>query len=328
MVLLGLYVIHNKLSAGTFMPISGMTKSGIVLPQSLYVFFANLFPPLADLKNALVAKQSDVVSLSVNAFRGIQLLGPALFAGVYLAIVYKRHRSDVRYLLPAGLAGHITIKSLYNLVNVHLWHQGPWYYAFNILAISFLMAILLGPAWESVARLRVLRVAVPAMYLFHVVSLASAMAIKTTHFSDPAEHDLWRDRADIAAQLRKSGEASGEVSGEVKLLAFDDGITSFSLPFASLHGFGFASDLATFRALKQGRLLRHAFDRGHNVITSSAYMPVRQPLQDSNAVRSFLAASFLDASVKGELDDFEYELLLVHRPTAAPYIRFWPKSSR
>ena len=89
----------------------------------------------------------------------------------------------------------------------------------------------------------------------------------------------------------------------------------------------FAGDLDSLKALKSQRLLRHVYDRGHNILTSGNYMPMLVPARSSDELRAFLKDSFLDDRVKAELDLFDYRLLYLHEPTHAPFIEFTPRVS-
>src|SRR5262249_52555355 len=148
------YLLFNKITVGSYLPLSGMTKAGFRLPTNVYVFLAEVFPPLIDLKNSLMRGQSDPVSLALNTFRASENIYPMLICVTYFAIVGIYYRSRIDFLLPAGLAGGVLIKALYNLVNVNLWHQSQWYYGFALLLSSFLPLILLGDAARQVSRNR------------------------------------------------------------------------------------------------------------------------------------------------------------------------------
>ena len=165
------YMLFNISYAGTALPVSGQTKAGLVLGKNLYVALAGLFPPLMDLKNALASRQSVAGAVFANSFRWAELLVPALIGCAYIAWSLAPGQAEgpsgaaagrrrprwwfppLRYALPAGIAAGVALKALYNLTFVHFWHQAGWYYAFAILAVSFLAALPLGP-WPSACRPR------------------------------------------------------------------------------------------------------------------------------------------------------------------------------
>jgi hypothetical protein len=335
----GAYLLFNLSYAGTALPVSGQTKAGLVLGKNIYVALAGLFPPLIDLKNALASKQSVPGAVFANSFRWAELLVPALIGCAYIAWVLASAKTagpsgasrpadraadgspPLRYALPAGIAAGVALKALYNLTFVHFWHQAGWYYAFAILAVSFLVALPLGPVAERVSATPVLRRVVPAAYLLYVLMAASrAIAGSTAAAEANVEYDYLGDRGEIAAQLRQRHQPGSEV----KLLAFDDGATGYALPFSTIHGFGFAADLATARALRDQHLLRHAYERGYDILTSEVYMPLTTPLPSPDDARAFLRASFLDDRVKNELDQFDFRLIYVDERTHAPFFAFAP----
>jgi hypothetical protein len=334
------YMLFNISYAGTPLPVSGQTKAGLVLGKNLYVALAGLFPPLMDLKNALASRQSVAGSVFANSFRWAELLVPALIGCAYIAWSLAPGQAGgpsegprqaegaaagdsppLRYALPAGIAAGVALKALYNLTFVHFWHQAGWYYAFAILAVSFLAALPLGPVAERVSATPVLRRVVPAAYLLYVLMAAGrAIAGSTAAAEANVEYDYLGDRDEIAAKLRQLHQPGGEV----KLLAFDDGATGYALPFSTIHGFGFAADLATARALRDQHLLRHAYERGYDILTSEVYLPLTTPLPSPDDARAFLRASFLDDRVKNELDQFDFRLIYVDERTHAPFFAFAP----
>jgi hypothetical protein len=345
-VAVGAYMAYNLSYAGTPLPVSGQTKAGLVLGKNLYVTLAGIFPPLMDLKNALAAKQSVASSVFANSFRWAELLVPALIGCAYIAwalvssgrtsattaaaatpargagaIVRGAPPAPLRYALPAGIAAGVALKALYNLANVHYWHQAGWYYAFAVVAVSFLVAVPLGPVAARVAATPVLRRVVPAAYLLYVFMAASrAIAGSAAAADGNVEYDYLADRDQIAAKLREGRR-------DVKLLAFDDGATGYNLPFPTIHGFGFAADLATARALRDQHLLRHAWERGHNILTSAVYFPANAPLPTPDDARAFLRASMLEERVKNELDQFDFRLVYVDERTHAPFFEFAPRGA-
>jgi hypothetical protein len=322
-------MLFNKSYAGTFFPISGQSKAGLVLGKNLYVTLAGVFPPFIDLKNALSSKQSDPVSLFAAAFRWAELLVPALICCVYVAW-YRAHRraagktepaspSSARYALPVGIAVGIIIKAIYNLACVHLWHQASWYYAFAALAVSFLVTIPMGPVVERLLREPVLRRAIPIAYgIYMLISAGRFIAWATGKSVENGQYDYIAERADIAAHLREGQQ-------DVKLLAFDDGLTGYALPFPTIQGFAFAADLETLRAVRDGRLLRHAFARGHRILTSAAYLPLAKPLTSSAEIRDFLRQNIPEPRVKDELDLVDFRMAYLNERTHAPFFAFVPK---
>jgi hypothetical protein len=320
-IVLVAYMAHNKLTAGTFLPVSGMVKSGVVLPASVFISASGLFPPLVDLKNALVSKQSDPWVLYLNMFRVVEMLFPAFFSLVFLYVARTWQRAP-KQLLFGALAVYVMVKAGYNLANVNLWHQGPWYFAFPILLVSFFGALMVAPAYRAIATTQTARFALTAVLgcLILMTSARNAMA---------AAYDTARTIDYKYFENRQLTEqALTSQIKDPKLIAFDDGITGYALRFSTIHGFCFAADLETARALREQRLLEHVYGRGHQVITSADYMAMDDVPKTSDEVRAWLEASFLEPNVKAELGKFDYRVVYVEPATKSPFIEFWPKGTR
>jgi hypothetical protein len=313
------YTLYNKATAGTFLPISGMTKAGFVFARNLYMTLAGLFPIISDIKNALVHKQSAAASLGQNLFRGIEMLYPVFLGAVFVYFHGRRERRSARTTIYAAMATYILLKAGYNTVNVHLFHQSSWYYGFAILMCTFFGVLLLAPGYRVLFTSRAPKWALLAGYSLYVAVAASRYCSGRLYENDQREYQFWKDRDVIATELRKQVP-------DPKLIAFDDGIGGFAMPFPTIHGFVFAGDLETARARLRNQLLAHAYARGHRIITSGDYFQCSRPLHTSDEVRAFLKDSILEDAVQIELDNFDYRLLYVHEATQAPFIEFWPKA--
>ncbi len=316
---LGIYVSWNHAYAGTFLPISGMAKGSFALGANLYIMAAALFAPLVDLKNAISVKQTDAVVLYNAGHRVAQLLGPSVFCGVYGLLLLRRPQSW-RRAFSLALCGYTVLKVGYNVACVNLWHQGGWYFALSMLTVSFLAALLLEGWPARLLRGPVLPWATPVVYAGYLLLAATHYAGWGAFISDRTEYDYMQARDSTAAALRK-------LDRQPKLIAFDDGITAYALPFPTLHGFAFAGDLATFRALRSGQLLHHAYARGYRILTSAYYFPATEPLTTPDAARRFLGHSMLEADVKREFDQFDLRLVYVEPTTHAPFFAFAPRAA-
>lgn len=312
------FMIHGKLTVGSALPVSGMTKAGFVLFKSLFVVASPLVPALIDVKNALSDHPSDALVLDENLFRGVQLLLPAVVALAYLYMERARLRTNARAVLFGALAVGVLIKVAYNLCYVNLWHQGGWYYAFQVMLSSVLGALMLQRVYRTALTTPRQRFAV-ACVLGTWMALVSGRHALVRAFAPPSPSQrYWEGRAETERALRQAVREPG-------LLAFDDGITGFVLAFPTLHGFGFAADLATAKALSSEGLLAHAYARGHQIITSGEYMPMAKPITTSDGLREFLRSSLPEGKCKSELDRYEYRLLYIQPDMLAPFIQFWPR---
>lgn len=308
------FLIYNQLAAGAAMPVSGMSKGGLALLNSAYIFAASFLPPLIDLKNALVSRQSDHQILFANAFRNMQMLLPAFFAAAFWFISRPvLGRSAVSRLMNA-LGAYVVIKALYNFVNVDLFHQGPWYYSFALLITSTLFAVIVARPYALLWQCRPAVHAVRIFYLMFAV-LASGWAVESINASTYSEaHVFWEQRHEVARKIR-------EVVAEPRVIEFDDGILNYSLDMPCIHGFCYAGDVATLKAKKEGRLLAHCYQRGFDIIASQSYMDMERALTSSDDLCAWLHASFLDDAIKRELDGYDYELVYLHAATQTPFIR-------
>lgn len=319
-VVLGVYLAYNKAYAGAFFPLSGSVKGGFVLFRSLYVGLSGAFPFLIDIKESATGRPSVPADIQANLFRFVQIIGPALMCVVYAWSVRVSHRRDPRYILPIGFALGILVKLAYNLTYVHLWHQGSWYFALSMLMMTFFFAVLVGDAY---ARLDARGVAKRALYIGYAVILLFSMGrqiLKSSYVDHNRSYDFWADRLAIQAALDR-------IDPDAKLLELDDGIISFSIDSPSIHAFGFASDKDTAVALREGRLLGHAYRRGYDIFASNGYVAI-DPDMDSESIRARLRKSgAVQEELKSELDSFDLELLWVHEPTRTGFIRFTPAGS-
>jgi hypothetical protein len=319
-LVLFLYFVFNKAYAGAFMPVSGSVKSKFTLFQSFYVGLSNMFPFLIDLKEAVTGRPSDPEGFSSNAFRFVQIVGPALMSVIYIWGTAVHHKRNPRFILPLAIAVGLLVKLFYNIAFVNLWDQGSWYYALSISMTSFLFCILIG---EPYAQLDARGFAKRALYVAYAVILAFAMGreiLRSAYIGKNPEYDFWVDR--VATQ-----EALDGIDANAKLLELGDGIVAFSLEAPAMHGFGFSGDKDTVVALHEGRLLAHAHQRGYDILASSGYVPVDWSLRDAEQIRARLGESAaVQPALRAELDSFDFELLWVHEPTRTGFIRFTPRT--
>ena len=316
-VVLILYLAYNRAYAGVFLPVSGSVKGGFVLFRSLYVGLSGAFPFLIDIKEAATGRPSVPADIHANVFRFVQIIGPALMSMTYAWSVAVSHKRDARYILPIGFAAGILVKLAYNLSYVHLWHQGSWYFALAMLMMTFFFCVLVGDAY---ARLDTRGVAKRALYIGYAVVLLLSMGrqiLSSAYVDHNGSYDFWTDRVAIQGALDR-------LDPDAKLLELDDGIISFSIESPSIHAFGFAADKDSAMALREGRLLAHAHERGYDIFASNGYVAI-DPQMDAESIRTRLRASgAVQDELRSELDSFDFELLWVHEPTRTGFIRFKP----
>jgi len=323
------YVGWSLQTTGLPMPVSGAAKGEGGLLGNLWVTLATLVAPLQDLRAAVSGYTPERAALHGAAFRVVQLIVPALFAGVWVWIFRRWFRDAPWAALMVGLGAGVILKAAYNFGFVNFWHQAYWYFAVAMMATTLATALLLAPAhrWlvaQSRAARPLMALALGGFALLHA-SLWGPMLLTQPRHAVKAQ--FWADRAATAAALRAVDPQAG-------LIEFGDGAINFMLhPIPTRHGFVFAGDAGSLRALQGGRLLAASHADGFRVLTSYEYLPVPPGAEDwdSATIRAFLAASFLDRRVKGELEAFDYRMIHVWRPGASapgvPFIALTPRGT-
>ena len=310
-----LFIGWSVMTTGLLTPVSGAAKGEGALLQNAWVTMATFFAPMIDLREGLTAYTADRAGLLGGAFRVVQLVIPALFALAFLVVLIRRLNARAWAPVLAGICGGVLIKALYNFVSVNYWHQASWYFALAMALMTFGTAVLLAPAVARAAsRIRLVAGAGLVGLTFLHASLWSATLMgQTWRLQD---RDFWAGRATTEAAIRAA-------EPDPRMIEFGDGMLNFTFDFPVRHGFVFAGDAQSLTALREGRLLRDAWEGGYRLLSSYEYLRVPPGAEDwdSDRIRAFLRDSFLDPRVKSELDAFDYEMLLVHRPTDVPVIR-------
>jgi len=323
------YVGWSLATTGLPLPVSGAAKGEGGVLGNIWVTLATLIGPLQDLRAALTSYEPERAVLYGAAFRVVQLLGPAAFALLWVWIFWSWFRARPWAVLMVGLGAGVLLKAGYNFGLVNFWHQAGWYYAVAMMATTLSMALLLTPIWDAlVVRSRatapVAALALGGFGLLHASLWGAALLTQPRH---AVQMQFWLDRAATTAALRAADP-------DLKLMEFGDGAVNFSLAsIPARHGFVFAGDTASLRALQGGRLLRESWDDGFRVLTSYEYLHVPPGAEDwaSDEIRGFLAGSFLDRRVKAELDLFDYAMLHIWRPgdgaPGVPFIQLIPRGA-
>ena len=313
------FVGWSVATTGMLMPVSGAAKGEGALIANAWVTLATVFAPLIDLREGFTSYEAGREALLGGAFRVLQLVVPALFAIGFSLVITSRYKAAPGAPLVMGLCGGIVIKAAYSFIGVNYWHQASWYFSLAMMTMTFATAILLAPA---VRRMTTFSATLAAAVLATVTILHASLwsaGLMTDH-TRPAQRDFWQDRAAIQTTLLTA-------EPDLRVIEFGDGLLNFSFDFPVRHGLVFAGDAQSLDALRDTRLLREAYSDGFTVLSSYEYLRVPIGAEDWNntQVRDFLARSFLDDRVKAELDQFEFSILYVHRPSGVPFIRFSPR---
>ena len=314
-VALALFVGWSLWTTGLPAPVSGAAKGEGALIQNAWVTLATFFAPMIDLREGLTAYTADRAGLLGGAFRVVQLVVPALFALAFLFVLVRRLGDRPWAPVLAGICGGVLIKASYNIVSVNYWHQASWYFAMAMALMTFGAAVLLKPALER-ATIRARWAAgagLVGLTFLHASLWSATLMGQTWRLQD---RDFWAGRATTEAAIRAA-------EPDPRMIEFGDGMLNFTFDFPVRHGFVFAGDAQSLTALREGRLLRDAWEGGYRLLSSYEYLRVPPGAEDwdSERIRAFLMDSFLDPRVKAELADFDFAMVLVHRPTDVPVIR-------
>ena len=319
-VILG-YLIYNRMTVGSAMPLSGSTKSGFVGFLSAYLTAAVHFAPILDLKAALTHSPSDGATIFDNSFRFVEMTYPIGIGALAALVIWRhaRHRADAFALFAIAL--YLVFKAGYNFVNVHPWHQAPWYYLFASMCISYLVAASLRGPWAALARLPVVKRGVSFVYL-GVALLASSQYYASVAYGKGQAMTLqfWERRAAIRNTL-----LAHDVKG---LINVDDGITAFLLDLPMLHGFAFAADVESQRAEKAGTMLSLAYSRGINGLTGFGYLATDIAPSSDAEIRAYLSSGLAAAPIRADIDRFRFSLAYYDPVLKLPFIKFQPKAAR
>jgi hypothetical protein len=321
LLMLAGYLAYNLSYAGTAMPVSGAAKGEGALLQNGWVTLVTFFAPIIELRSLLTDYAASPQSLAGADFRVAQLVFPAVAAMCFVAAIAIHFRSAPWAPFVVGMCVAIVVKAAYNGLAVGYWHQASWYFAFAQGTISFTAALLLAPAvadWRDKSPL--------------AVSLAAAL-IAAISFLQASQSYLGRSSQLPLTDRQRFFEAGPEINAAIealtpgaKVLEFGDGLINFTLDRPVRHGFVFAGDLYSLEALQSGNLLQASYDDGYNVMTSFEYYrwPGITTDYSSDEIRQFLAQLGASYGIRGELINFEFEVIYVYEPLNIPFIKFEP----
>ena len=315
------YLIYNKMTAGSGMPLSGATKSGFVGFLSAYLTAAIHFPPVLDLKTLLTGKAADAPDIFANSFRLVEVVFPALLAGFGAWSIWKYRRRQPVSAIWFGICLYIIFKMSYNFLFVHPWHQAEWYYIFIALCLSVLGIVALQEPWKRLDRFPIAKYGIATIYLMLLMLSASQFYVNLVfRSSDDVAAQFWQRHDEIRTQLLAHG-----VRGLVNV---DDGITAFLLDFPNMHGFAFATDVEAQRAYREGRMLSLAYSRGINTVAGLGYLSADHAPQSDADIRKFLGNNILTMQImNSEMDRFEFSLAYYDPVLKMPFISFRPKTA-
>jgi hypothetical protein len=315
------YLVYNKMTTGSGMPLSGATKSGFVGFLSAYLTAAIHFPPVLDLKTLLTGKAADAPDIFANSFRLVEVVFPALLAGFGAWAIWTYRRRQPVSAIWFGICLYIIFKMSYNFLFVHPWHQAEWYYIFIALCLSVLGIVALQEPWKALDRVPIAKYGIATIYVMLLMLSASQFYVNLVfQSSDDVAAQFWQRHDEIRTQL-----LAHRVRGLVNV---DDGITAFLLDFPNMHGFAFATDVEAQRAYRAGRMLSLAYSRGINTVAGLGYLSTDHAPQSDADIRKFLGNNILSAQImNSEMDRFEFSLAYYDPVLKMPFISFRPKTA-
>lgn len=235
------YMAINMLYCGAPMPVSGAAKSTFPVPS-----IDNL-----QLAASLLAEGS-----GVHLHRAVAVVVPLVFALAGGALVARR-RGPV---LLVALNLFVVFRHLHDLLFVHLWHIGEWYYPISQIVNTLTAIWLVAPLFDRLRGPRGLAfalVAAEAVFFFWI--------FRPYWRRNETNLDVYRAREEVRAAYGPSG---------AKFLCIDDGAIAYGIGYPSMAAIGLNLDVESARAQKAGRLLEHALARGFNRIASTGYVDV------------------------------------------------------
>lgn len=322
LLMLAIYMVYNLSYAGAALPVSGAAKGEGALMANTWVTLVTFFGPIIDLRAWLTDYTPYVASISAGDFRVAQLVFPMVMSMGFIVVIIKEFRDAPWAPIVAGMCTAIIIKGLYNGIWVNYWHQASWYFAFAHGTLSFTAALLLAPVvarWRAVA---------PSSFGFVAVLVAGIGLFQASqkYLDWASEQGVPEDQVFFYGGEEIDSALEAHVPG-AKIMEFGDGIVNFTLDRPVRHGFMFAGDVESLRALQDGRLLQASYEDGYRILTSFEYYrwPDADLDRSSDEIRNFLSQRGANYGIRSELDDFDFEVIYIFEPTDTPFIAYEPR---
>jgi hypothetical protein len=255
---LATYLLWNRWYAGTWLPVSGTTKSTFPDPS---------LDTLRDIRSLLTLRDESLGRSRL--YRAWPIVLPAAVAlGWLLVVLPGQLRRPLgttaadRYRLGlSGVAAGVLLLAAYDLLFVSMWNQGHWY-----LPVAVVFVGLVGVDVVERTSLGARLAGRPGPVLVGAAVLAAVLFV-TLNRPD-AYHQRFADfHLDEAPRVRAfyGDDPPG-------IIAWDDGADAFSLGFPSLSGTVLMLDAEGVEAYEDGRLLDLAVDRGYDRFSSVQYL--------------------------------------------------------
>ncbi|MBW2419910.1 MAG: hypothetical protein JRH19_15305 [Deltaproteobacteria bacterium] len=336
LLLIGTYLLYNLSYAGSLLPSSGVAKAGGPvwgLLRNLHALLQYLFPLADPLGRGLPAWYSE-------AWRVTQMLLPALLCCGWLLSRSRPSRGDpsdergYQDRMVSLLAAYVLLKAAYNFAMVGIWNQGHWYYPLAIMISNLIIVTGISrlldrqpSPWQANSPMAGMLARWPRLGRFPAATVGSVIfiLISANAFADLKQrvamharsYVFWSERHAIQTLVDRRCEGCG-------ILAFDDGIVSFSLDSPTLNALGLTMDPEAGEARRSGELLDLAWKRGHRLLASVNYLMPAEAYDNPNTLRQHLLANHQLAGQ--DLDRWHFELAFRSPSGGFPFVRFEPKA--
>ncbi|MEE2770350.1 MAG: hypothetical protein VX835_04645 [Pseudomonadota bacterium] len=296
-----LYLLYNHDYSNYYMPSSGGSKFSFNY-HNIISSIRLIFPP--DFK----LQQLNMYSVwSELEQRAAQMIMPLLIVSVFIYNVRKKVLSYNEKILLL-LSSYTTIKALFNLFFVPIWHQGHWYYTISITISSILIAYMIKDIKFNT------KISIVLVSVYIMITANSYMSYKKFIHHNNTYSTFYSQKNSIQNMLDKKN-----VKGIIEL---DDGIIGFSLKNKTLSFLGFALDYEALESKKNGNLFNLAYNRGYNAFASSNYLfdATDDVLHDNLKLNEYIKSNVF---LRNEnLVNFEFSLLFKDEKSGAIFIKF------
>ena len=316
LILLTWYLAYNLSSVGVALPISGLEKGGFSLVQNIIELLRVLTPTV------FIPGAVNVDLYLTDVYRQILMWFPLIMSILFLFIFF--HEPVIRKIMSRGslyiisLLGYVILKGLYNLFNVHVNHQGLWYYALSVTTIDFMWLMLLSSVYYRIMKTHRHIKILAACLLICFLTFYMALMMKGALWGKPFVYDFYKDRLKIKSTLLS-------IDPNIKLIEVDDGIFCYFLDIPTIHGMGFALDYPGYVARESGHFLAYCKQRGFDTIASLQYLRFPNYGLSSDRIASILKHSYQFRLE--DLDKYIFKVVYIHPESGASFVRFRLKST-
>ena len=263
-VLVGWYVVYNRLHVGVFLPTSGAVKAGFALPVNIMWTVRMFLPLLTGDKPQALAQHQPFFSFGEATGRVLQMVLPAVICLVELRWRRRQRSEGAAFSLVDALCVGVILKAAYNFVFVEAFAQGQWYYTVSIAAANLVLVLWVERAveklWPVVGLTRRGELRFLGVQLLWMLFALNVVLSWRNFTGGSAELRLLNDNSAFRAKLQSLGAD--------RIFEFDDGFTSYVADVPAEAGIGLALDPQAVKALKENRLLDLSYKRGYRIAVS------------------------------------------------------------